>query len=335
MKLRRFIYIAAIILITFQINKHITYSFEVQEKARTRSTVQIGKGAGSYSLPATAGNPGEALWIDANGDLSWKSIFPMPELAFSDPFLITEADCNDKPESNKFLPLNPYYKPTRGYCLATVDGTWDGILKYQDKNGVIHEGGIIAHDMGRYCDVYYEQAYDLPSEFVMHLHTATTSKLALDRYWNKFEQSEQETILTFVEVVRAKKIYFKQVNYYHTAALDLTMFILGGFRPSSQTLQDLPDANEIQAPYGSVGLTWEEIIKDEDNNTIDIITHIEKPAYHTQMPPEDYGYGDMWDGRVDFDSMVIGRVNPFCEDAVICPTPETYLYTSLYAMCVR
>ena len=127
MKLRRFIYIAAIILITFEINKNITYSFEVKKKAIAPYSIQIGVGPGSYSLPSTTGKYGEVLWVNENRELIWKDLAPKPELAFSDPFLITAEECNSKTGNNKFLPLNPYYKPTRGYCIATLDGTWEGV----------------------------------------------------------------------------------------------------------------------------------------------------------------------------------------------------------------
>jgi hypothetical protein len=323
MKFRRFIYIAAIILITFVINKHITYSFEVQEKARTRATVHIGEGEGSYSLPETAGNPGEVLWVNDSGELSWKSIFPTPpELAFSEPFLITEADCANRLGDNKFLPLNPYYIPTRGYCLATLDGTWEGILKHQDATGV--KEGLVARDLGRYCEVYHEQSYDLPMDFVVYLQCATTSRLPESRYWNKFTESERQAILDFIDVVQSKPIYYKQLNYYDSGVFDVSAFIVGGFRLTGEETTPLPYQEHIMVPFSDVPRY------DSDAN----IT-ISQPAYGCRVPPEWTGYGDIWDHRLYFDSVIVTKATPFCNDVSTCFKPEDYVYSSMYAICVR
>ncbi len=317
MKLRRFIYIAAIILITFGINKHITYSFEVKEKARTYSTLQIGKGTGSYSLPSTAGNPGDVLWINENREVTWKYVIPKWKLTFSEPLLTTEDKCNDKVGLNKFLPLNPYYKPkTKGYCIATLDGTWDGVLKYQDKNNKIQEGGIIAHDVGRYCDVYYEQAYSLPPGFINQLWDAITSRLPKDRYWDKFKPLEQEAILAFVKAVTGKKIYLSQFNYYETGTLNLSMFIIGGFRLTNENLTDFPNPEKL-----SVADQW---------------AKQQFPLYE----------GSFWDGSLPLASMVLTQLKAFCgfppnytqsiyKNETSCKDANNYFYTSVYAMCVR
>ncbi len=320
MKLRRFIYIVVIILITFEINKHITYSFEVKEKARTYSTVQIGTGAGSYSLPSTAGKPGEVLWVNDDRKVIWKDVIPKTKLAFSDPLLITQNDCDQKLGNNKFLPVNPYYEPTRGYCLATLDGSWEGIIKYQDLNGAIQDGGIIAQDLGRYCDIYYEQSYSMPPQLINQLWDAITSRLPANRYWDKFEPEEQTAIQNFVEAVRGKKLYVNYWNNYAVGLLDLIGIIIGGLRLTDADLLDLPNIPLLIYPYG-----WA-------NKKNDDGTEVEgaPPPWHSYRYPF---YEDYWDGRFHLESMVLFRLKPFADNRFTFEMGN--FYTSVYAICVR
>ena len=456
MKRRRFIY-AAIILITFVINEHIMYGFEVREKARTYSTIQ----SGDFSMPLTPGEPGETLAVDADGNVVWKKIkfeeysgSDDPEYArkncvdchslddhtrdnnetgwlswnyfekqydnftkewvemfsskinmsqgalwcidchvnnsanvdkqgrqyrnpdgtskygvisdseasvdrcnmlyndaegflnysahkyyyfqsFIHPFLANPEECG---AGTVFLPLNPYYKSgTKGYCLATADGTMEGVIKYYDDDGNLRDDGVPSHDMGFYCDYYYN-ANDLPAhDFLIQLHDAITAKIPEDRYWNKFTEAERDVIRQFVSVVSGKTLYINSWSFSEedgnrtkgwnyddgrdkqgTKGLRLTGLIVGGFRLTDDNLTDLPD--DIRPIYCDSELL----------NTDFGVKDAKKPHYCKYFE----AYGTIWDDRLPLDSMLITRISPFCEDLESCQQ-NGYEYPRVHVICAK
>ncbi len=193
-----------------------------------------------YSLPPKIGNVSQILRVNEDRKkLEW--IDPpeaRPErdmLAITDPLFKTEAECPNLNEVNgtRFLPLYPFDTPHRGYCLATTDGEWQGVVSPL----------MESRNTGSYCERTFGPDAYLPPETFWYPHlwnTYAKASIAPSHYRDFFTPEELELhsdfrdliSCTFPEYYPQNKKYklfaSSKMNYYNNyTTLYLQVYGLG------------------------------------------------------------------------------------------------------------